>query len=78
MGMIASWIFQVTTPLRELRWRFNRMRDELLVKLRRPQRMKAGIVSDLRQLSRQAGFNQKPKEAPKPAAKPPPKYPAKR
>ena len=75
MGMLANWIFQVTTPLRGLRWSFYRMKDELLMKLGGRRRMKDGLVGDVQNLARSAGFGRKPNVTPKLPPKAPPKPP---
>lgn len=71
MGMITNWIHQVTMPLRDLRWRFYRLKDELAMKFYRNKRMKDGIVSDVRQLGRSAGVGRKPNLPPSLPPKPP-------
>jgi hypothetical protein len=78
MGKLANWIFQVTTPLRELRWRFHNIKGELLMKLGGHRRMKDGLVGDLQKLMRQAGLGRRPSVTPKLPPKPPPKSPPRR
>lgn len=73
MGMIANWIHQVTMPLRDLRWRFYRLKDELTMKLFSKRRMKDGIISDVRQLGHSVGVGRKPKAPPNVPPSPPPK-----
>ncbi len=74
MGMLATWIHQATTPLRDLRWSFYRLKDELWQKLFRTKRMATGLTGDVRSLARSAGAVKKPNLPPIV----PPKYPPKR
>jgi hypothetical protein len=71
MGMLASWVQQLTQPLRSLKWGLLRMKQTLLSPFIRQKALGRGVVNDARQLARSAGVGQKPKEQPRPPSPPP-------
>lgn len=76
MGLLNTWFYQLTQPLRNLKSQLLRMTHTLLHPFVRQKNIAKGVVKDVRQLGGAAGrLAPKPKEQPK---QPPPKQPPRR
>jgi hypothetical protein len=75
MGMLYAWFLNATMPLRDLRLKFQGLKNQFWMTINYPKRMKNMLLNDARRITGESVPLRRPTPPPRQPAKPPPAQP---